>query len=338
VTRLLTLCLVCVIAASACMPAPPPQATPTPASLKPANLLTPRPTLPPATPTPHTTQATNVEATAITRAPTPEPSPTPSFSGTPIKASEPLQGFLLDDTLTSAIIGDTFRYRVYLPPDYVSAPQRRYPVLYMLHGAGGNYTEWTDSFLPEQIDRLIEANEVEPMIVVMPDDGESTYYANWDNGPRWGDYIADDVVNTIDQRYRTLTGPSERAIGGLSMGGLGALNLALQHPDIFGVVGSHSPSVRLTPDPALWFLTGQNFWEHNPIWLAEHAPGLESLKIWLDVGTDDVWLPNVEVVHTALDTEGLTVDYHEFPGPHEAEYWIAHVPDYLHFYSAALAG
>jgi enterochelin esterase-like enzyme len=255
-----------------------------------------------------------------------------------VKASEPLQGFLLDDHLTSPIIGDSFPYRVYLPPDYLSSPQRRYPVLYMLHGAGGNYTEWSDSFLPEQLDRLIVARQVEPMIVVMPDDGESTYYANWDNGPRWGDYISEDVVNTIDQRYRTLTSPSERAIGGLSMGGLGALNLAFQHPDVFGVVGSHSPSVRLAPDPALWFLTGQNFWDNDPVWLAEHATGLDSLKIWLDVGTDDVWLPNIEAVHSTLVSESLHVEYHEFPGPHEAEYWIEHVPDYLRFYSTALAG
>jgi enterochelin esterase-like enzyme len=174
------------------------------------------------------------------------------------------------------------------------------------------------------------------MIVVMPGGGESTYWANWDNGPRWGDYVAEDVVTTIDLRYRTIPAPGERAIGGLSMGGLGALNLAFQHPDIFGVVGAHSPSVRLEPDPMLWFLTGDNFWEHNPIWLAEHTTGLEGLKIWLDVGTDDIWLPNVEAVHTALVKEGLHVEWHVFPGPHEAEYWIDHLPDYLRFYSAAL--
>jgi enterochelin esterase-like enzyme len=253
-----------------------------------------------------------------------------------VPASEPLQGYLLDEHLWSPIIGQMFAYRVYLPPDYLASTNKRYPVLYMLHGAGGNYTEWSDSFLPEQIDRMIVAGAVQPMIVVMPDDGESTYYANWDNGPRWGDYIAFDVVSTVDLRYRTLPEPASRAIGGLSMGGLGALNLAFQHPDIFGVVGSHSPSVRLQPDPTLWFLTGDNFWEHDPIWLASHASGLDALKIWLDVGTDDIWLPNIEAVHDAMVAQQLQVDWHEFPGTHEAEYWIDHVPDYLHFYSDAL--
>jgi enterochelin esterase-like enzyme len=308
-----------------------PSPTPTPASLKPLNLLTPRPTL---TPSPVPVVATATPAVIAA-----QPSPTATqlaTGGTPVAASEPLLGFLVDDRLDSPIIGRSFAYRVYLPPDYLTATTRRYPVLYMLHGAGGNYTEWSDSFLPEQIDRLIVADQVQPMIVVMPDDGESTYWANWDNGPRWGDYVADDVVATIDQRYRTLANPADRAIGGLSMGGLGALNLAFQHPDVFGVVGSHSPSVRLEPDPNLWFLTGENFWEHNPLWLADHASGLDGEKIWLDVGSDDYWLPNIDALHSVLVADGLHVEWHEFPGEHEAEYWIDHVPDYLRFYSSAL--
>jgi enterochelin esterase-like enzyme len=319
----------------ACTPAAPPPA-PTPTLAKPAILLTPRPTVPPPT---ATTVVAPTRAVAAATASTPRPTaiPTPSVRGTPVKASEPLQGLLIDDRLKSPIIGQTFTYRVYLPPDYLHSTQRRYPVLYMLHGAGGNYTEWTDSYLPETADRLMIAGEIQPMIIVMPDDGEATYYANWsDDGPRWGDYVTRDVVSTIDQRYRTLSRASSRAIGGLSMGGLGALNLAFQHPDVFGVVGAHSPSVRLEPDPTLWFLVGQNFWDNNPVWLVEHSSGLDSLEIWLDAGTEDIWLPNIEAVHDALVIQGLRSMWHVFPGPHEAEYWIEHVPDYLHFYSGAL--
>jgi enterochelin esterase-like enzyme len=320
-----------------CVPVPPPEPTATPVSLKPANLLTPRATLPPPTQVPATATPQPVrEATSTPVPETPTPTAVPTLEGTPVAASEPLQGFLIDDQLDSPIIGQSFTYRVYLPPDYLRS-SRRYPVLYMLHGNGGNYTEWSDSFLPEQIDRLISADEIQPMIVVMPDDGETTYWANWDNGPRWGDYVAEDVVSTIDQRYRTLPFASSRAIGGLSMGGLGALNLALHHPDIFGVVGAHSPSIRLEPDPILWFLTGQNFWDQNPIWFVQHASGLDTLKIWLDVGTDDIWLPNIEAAREAFVEQGLQVDWHEFPGPHEAEYWIDHLPDYLRFYSGTLS-
>src|SRR5919202_1539503 len=80
--------------------------------------------------------------------------------------------------LASAIIGETFVYRVYLPPDYQRAQQKRYPVLYMLHGAGGNYTEWTDSYLPERADELIRVGEIQPLIIVMPEGGERSYFAN----------------------------------------------------------------------------------------------------------------------------------------------------------------
>jgi enterochelin esterase-like enzyme len=329
--------------ASACgslLSSPPP---PTPTPFKPANLLTPRAL--PATQTPEPAPTTPPRVVSTVGTPvstlrpvaTATPSPVPTVRGTPVVASEPLVGFLVDDRLYSPIIGESFAYRIYLPPDYLRAPQRHYPVLYMLHGNGGNYTEWSDSYLPEQADRLIADAEIPPLIIVMPDDAEATYWANWsEGGPRWADYVTEDVVSTIDQRYRTVPNRSARGIGGLSMGGLGALNLAFRRPDVFGVVGGHSPSVRLEPDPALWFLTGQTFWDNNPVWLAHHQAGLDSLKIWLDAGTEDVWLPNIEAVHDALVEEGLHPVWHVFPGPHEAEYWIEHVPDYLRFYTAAL--
>jgi enterochelin esterase-like enzyme len=326
-----------VLLVSACAPAAPPPA-PTPTKFVPVQLLTPRPTPVPAAATP--TPAPVLLATPAPRATAarvvPTATATPALRGTPVSAAEPLVGLLRDDKLTSPIIGEDFSYRIYLPPDYQTRPQRRYPVLYMLHGNGGNYTEWTDSYLPEQADRMMTAGEIPPFIIVMPDDGEATYWANWSEGPRWGDYVVEDVVSTIDQRYRTLPNARSRAIGGLSMGGLGALNLALQHPDVFGVVGAHSPSVRLEPDPSLWFLVGDNFWEHNPVWLAENAASIDQLTIWIDAGTEDVWLPSVEAVRDALVYRGIQPRWNNFPGPHEAEYWIEHVPDYLRFYGSEL--
>jgi enterochelin esterase-like enzyme len=257
----------------------------------------------------------------------------------PVAPAEPILGTLQDDRLPSPIIGEELPYRVYLPPDYETNPSRRYPVLYMLHGAGGNYTEWSDSFLPERLDQMIRDGEVPPLILVMPDDSGDgpTYWANWSNGgPRWADYVIQDVVGAIDQRYRTLPTGSARAIGGLSMGGLGALHIAMRRPDVFGVVGAHSPSIRVERDPTLWFLTGDNWNEHDPIWLAQHAPDIEQVRIWLDAGDADIWLENISVLHRALLGRGVPHEWHIFSGEHEAEYWIAHVPDYVRFYASAL--
>jgi enterochelin esterase-like enzyme len=167
----------------------------------------------------------------------------------------------------------------------------------------------------------------------MPDGGGRTYFANWDNGPRYSDYIARDVVGEIDLHYRTLPHPASRAIGGLSMGGLAALQIAMRNPDVFGIVGAHSPSIRLDPEPELWFLSGENFFGHDPIWLARNSPAVDHLAYWLDVGAEDWWRPNIEELYAALASAGLRVNWHIFSGTHEAEYWIDHVPDYLRFYT-----
>ena len=249
-----------------------------------------------------------------------------------------LAGLVFDTSLYSSILGHEMPYRIYLPPEYLESEERRFPVLYMLHGAGGNYTEWGDSNLPEQLDDMIVQGTIQPMIAVMPEGNGRTYFANWDNGPRYSDYLAEDVVAQVDARFRTLPVQSARAIGGLSMGGLAAMQVAMRHPSVFGVVGAHSPSIRLEPDPELWFMSGESFLEHNPIWLARNWAGADRMVYWLDVGEDDWWRPNIEELHDDIVADGLNVSWHIFPGTHEAEYWIAHVPEYLHFYSENLHG
>lgn len=244
-------------------------------------------------------------------------------------------GTVQTGTFFAPTLGESVPYRVYLPPDYLDS-QRAYPVLYMLHGAGGDYTEWTDSSLPEQADAMIQRGEIAPMIIVMPDGGGRTYWANWSfGGPQWTDYLVNDVVSFVEQRYRTIATAEARAIGGHSMGGFGALHVAMRFPDVFGVVGAHSPSIRTEPDPELWYLDGDNFWEHNPIWLAQNRPGLDRLRIWIDIGDEDWWRPNTEILHETLDAAQIPHEWSVLPGTHGAEYWIANVPRYLRFYDTA---
>lgn len=307
-------------------PAPPPRPTPP---------LPPRPLVQP-TATLATSESTTDQQAAQTE---PSAEATPESSPVAVAAAEPILGTIQDDRLPSPIIGDELPYRVYLPPDYETDPSRRYPVVYLLHGAGGNYTEWSDSFLPERADQMIREGDIPPLIVVMPDDeGDGpTYWANWSNdGPQWADYVIQDVVGAIDSRYRTIPTADGRAIGGLSMGGVGALHIAMRRPDVFGSVAANSPSIRVGRDPSLWFLVGDNWNQHDPIWLARNAPDLDQLHIWIDIGDSDIWLENVSVLHQALVARGVRHEWHVFPGEHEAEYWIAHVPDYLRFYANSM--
>ena len=134
---------------------------------------------------------------------------------------------------------------IYLPPSYSSAPDRRFPVFYLLHGYTGVPEAWTLGMkLPEIMDRLIASGAAREMIVVMPN-GKNKYlgsmYSNSSVSGNWEDYIVRDVVNYVDGHYRTLARPGSRGIAGHSMGGYGALMLAMKHPDVFSAVYALSP-------------------------------------------------------------------------------------------------
>ena len=141
---------------------------------------------------------------------------------------------------TAASVGREMRYNVILPTGYTDPTnaERRYPTLYLLHGAGSNYLSWT-RFLG--VSRYALDYE---MIIVMPDAG-TTWYVNWarsdeDRLNDWEDYIVRDVIGHVENRYRTVARREGRAITGFSMGGYGAMMIGLRHPDLFVSVGSQS--------------------------------------------------------------------------------------------------
>jgi S-formylglutathione hydrolase FrmB len=227
-------------------------------------------------------------------------------------------------------------YSIYLPPGY-STEGRRYPVLYMLHGGGGSKDEWPAYGLVDDADRSIKSKDIKPLIIVMPQ-GDLSYWVNWvDGGPRWGDYVARDLRRQVDSTFRTLPDAAHRAIGGLSMGGAGALQLAFNHPDVFRVVGAHSPSLHLDDGTfAGIYGTGSEFAQREPIGLAATAPGIESLKIWIDAGEVDPWLERDELLHENLLERGISHTWNVLAGGHDGEYWTVNAPAYLRFYDGVL--
>jgi len=169
--------------------------------------------------------------------------------------------------------------------------------------------------------------------------GDKSYWTNGiDNTPRYGDYMAYEVTVHIDAAFGTIRDRSARAIGGLSMGAWGALYQAFTHPDIFGVVGAHSSS--LYPDHnSLQFLgTDAEFASKDPVSLAKTAGKLDTLRIWIDVATNDPWLEATTGLHNTLTQRGIAHEWHVNPGYHESAYWAQHTPEYLQFYGHALAG
>jgi enterochelin esterase-like enzyme len=135
---------------------------------------------------------------------------------------------------------------VYLPPGYRTDTTRRYPVFYLLHGVPGRPRAFLETVRAGVVQDIYLAKHLGgPMILVMPSGSTGTFTdEEWANGVRkhdgWETFVARDLVRAIDARYRTIPTGAGRAIGGLSEGGYGALNIALHHPREFHVIESWS--------------------------------------------------------------------------------------------------
>lgn len=339
-----------VIAEPSMTRAPTVVSTSTPTQINsPAPIPTSTPSL---TPTPSSTPTRTVTPTR-TRTPTPTFTPTPY----PIPSGNITR---IDTTFHSASLGLDREVIIYLPPGYNVTTKRRYPVLYLLHGWGGfdlnHTTEWEQWGLEPRIQALIDSGTSQPMIVVQPlafmpnPPHECSLFFNHGpgtDGKPWGDYIWKDVVNYIDSNYRTIPRRENRAIGGFSFGGQGALSLGLTHPEVFKVVGGHSPSFR-EADGSISFMNDPNWFnQFDPVWLVKNRDTAQELSIWIDVATGDDKVRTcgagsdhcVEAFHALLVSKGIAHAWQDqWSGPHEGTYWEAHVPDYMAWYSSKLIG
>lgn len=134
---------------------------------------------------------------------------------------------------------------IYLPPDYKSS-KKRYPVVYYLHGFGVDQNDYFTLAFDNLLDEAISNKTTLPFILVVPNGKNKfngSFYANSDINGMWSDYIGKDVVNFMDAHYRTIPNKNSRGICGHSMGGQGALRVAMLFPDVFGSVYAMSPSI-----------------------------------------------------------------------------------------------
>jgi S-formylglutathione hydrolase FrmB len=250
-------------------------------------------------------------------------------------------GTWMDRSFYSEMLGRFMPYRVYLPAGY-GGGSRRYPVLYLLHGQSGRYDEWSGYGAEAVANELQESGKLGPVIMVAPQGGLG-YWMNQDGGTLgrgtpWGDFVAKDLVRHVDDTYRTLAQRERRAIGGLSMGGHGAIQLALNYPTVFGVAGAHSPSIRPEGSAPAYFGTGSFFDSRDPLRLIERAElNVRPPRIWIDAGASDPWRPAAEALHKALEERGWAHEWRVFAGEHDGWYWGDHIWEYLPFYGTALS-
>lgn len=224
-----------------------------------------------------------------------------------------------------------------LLPDEAQAPGP-YPVLYLLHGMSQDDSMWC------RLTRIERYVEPVPLIVVMPDGGRG-YYSDARHGLACESHVVKDVIGLVDRFFHTVPERAGRAIGGYSMGGYGAVKLALKHPDLFCcVVGSAGPydlAERLArPErrEELTLIFGDDPAEGgNDIFrLAEQIDRDLLPAIRLECGTEDHLLGDSRKLRAHLEALGIRHDYAELPGPHSLAQWDRHVPEGLEFHKRAL--
>ena len=207
---------------------------------------------------------------------------------------------------------------VYLPPQYASEPARRFPVLYLMHGAGEDETGWaTQGMMRDIMDNLIAAGECEPMIIVCEhavatlagaEPGGRFNLFNFDAFER---VMVEESVPTFDARFRTLTDRDHRAICGLSLGGFQSYTIGLDHPELFGWIGGFSGSGRGPGD--------RRDAEMYPVSLNK-----DYHLLYISIGTDEPagMYQGIYDLHKALESLGVNHVYYESPGTgHEWLTW-----------------
>ena len=308
-------------------------------------------------------------------------------------------GIVRTDSLYASALGAEKHYLVYLPPSYGTDSTRRYPVAYYLHGLYGAETDWVEhGHLDAAMDSLI-ANGMPEMIVIMPD-GDDGWYTTWntigDYGAcmadstrtepagsycvRWlhyDDYMAHDLVQHVDSTYRTIGDRAHRAIAGLSMGGYGAIALALQYPGTWSAAASHSGVLSPTyvgphpfkgapiyatsfeqieaqwadrPGGVRWSSRQMAFGHDLPAWrwrdpahrvrvlLDEYDSATSRVPaLYMDVGSSDPLADDTRVFDAELTILGVPHQFAEWPGTHDWDYWSAHVGQSLAWIASHIA-
>ncbi len=223
-------------------------------------------------------------------------------------------------------------------------PAEGLPVFYLLHGMGDDYTKWHRN---TAIERYAQEHS---FVIVMPD-GFRGCYTNHHAGPRYFDAIVEDVIGQVERLFPVRRDRGGRVIGGLSMGGYGAMLLALRRPDLFNSAVSHSGALRLgsqKPEDYQGTLGVEEFTrifgpdprgsEHDLIALAKavHASDGPKPHLRLDCGRDDFILHHTRALHAGLDEIGYAHEYAEFEGVHDWAYWDQHVREALVFHEKHL--
>jgi len=237
----------------------------------------------------------------------------------------------------------TLKAAVTTPSTYQTS-QDRYPVIYLLHGGSGSFSDWHQKVTQKGIvNQLAETYNV---VIVTPGVGPASYYYDSPllDSVRYETYMIQELIPLIDSQYRTLAQKESRAITGLSMGGHGAITLAAKHPELFVAAGSMSGVMNIDTD--LWKV-GEDFRnlrkkgqlemlgainykapQFNPYTAVGLVDQLkdQGVAVIIDCGVDDFLIETNRQMHGILLDKKIAHEYIERPGAHTWTYWTEAVP------------
>ena len=222
------------------------------------------------------------------------------------------------------------------PPNYKEL--KNLPVVYLLHGAYGNYTDWSINVV-----NLKDFCEEKNIIIVCPDGGFNSWYFDSpiDNQFMYETYITKELISHIDSTYPTSKNYLHRAITGLSMGGHGAFYLAIRNQDLYVAAGSMSGLFDLRPFSNEWNIADRlgnindfpHNWENNSVVnLTDHLLDTD-LKLIFDCGSEDVFLEINNLFHEKLVINNIEHEYIIREGNHNWNYWSLSIFEHLFFFN-----
>ena len=238
----------------------------------------------------------------------------------------------------------TIKNVVVMPSQYfiIDNDSVRYPVLYLLHGADGCYSDWSNK---TDLHRLADQYNV---IIVCPDGQDSWYFDSpVDPTMQFETYVSGELIKYIDSHYRTYASRYMRAITGLSMGGHGALFLAFRHPDVFWSCGSMSGNMDITQFTDRWQIRArlgeyegneQRWRDHsvcNQLDLVKNCPLKPAQNIIIDDGLNDIFIKNNIALHDKMVELGIDHDFTVRPGRHSWNYWVNSLDYHMMFFHKA---
>ena len=282
------------------------------------------------------------------------PAQSPAQAPPPVRADAPRRHETVP--FESRLVGAALPYNVILPADYrtEAARQRRYPVLYLLHGLSGSANDWVSERA-----RLAEHAARYPFIVVVPE-GRNAWYTDSATAPaeKFESYVVRELIPDVDTRFRTLASREGRAVAGLSMGGYGSLKFGLKYPSLFAFAGSMSGALGAAswlPDekmpafvrPSLARVYGpagepdNETRKANDIFRLVRELSPEQVKtlpfLYLDCGTEDFLIGDNRNFSALLIEKKVPHEFRQLPGGHTWPYWDKQVQEILKLAAERLA-